>query len=38
VLLLLPVVDESANVFAGIAGGIVGGISGLVAAALRPAD
>jgi len=38
VLLLLPVVDESANVFAGITGGIVGGIAGLLAAALRPAD
>jgi membrane associated rhomboid family serine protease len=38
VLLLLPVFDDSANVFAGVAGGLVGGLAGLAAAALRPAD
>jgi len=38
VLLLLPIFDDSANVFAGVAGGLVGGLAGLAAAALRPAD
>jgi membrane associated rhomboid family serine protease len=38
VLLLLPIFDDAANVFAGLAGAIVGGLAGLVAAALRPAD
>lgn len=38
VLLLLPIFDDSANVFAGVAGGLVGGLAGLAAAAVRPAD
>lgn len=38
VLLLLPVFDDAANVFAGIAGGVVGGLAGLAAAALRTSD
>jgi len=37
VLLLLPVFDSSANIFAGLAGGLVGAISALAAAAIRPA-
>ena len=38
VLLLLPVFEDTANVWAGLAGGLVGGFSGLVAATLRPAE
>jgi membrane associated rhomboid family serine protease len=38
VLLLLPVFENQANVWAGIAGGIVGVLAGFAAAALRPAD
>lgn len=38
VLLLLPVFDSSANVFAGVAGGLVGGFAGLATTALRPND
>lgn len=36
-LLLLPVFDSSANVFAGVAGAVVGALAGLAAATLRPA-
>jgi hypothetical protein len=35
VLLALPIVDDAANVYAGIAGGIVGWVAGLAAASLR---
>jgi membrane associated rhomboid family serine protease len=35
VLLLLPVFDSSADVFAGLVGGAVGGLAGLAASALR---
>ena len=35
VLLVLPVFESTADVFAGIAGGIVGGLAGIAAAALR---
>jgi membrane associated rhomboid family serine protease len=35
VLLLLPVFDSSADVFAGLAGGAVGGLAGLAASAFR---
>jgi membrane associated rhomboid family serine protease len=35
VLLLLPVFDSSADVFAGLAGGAVGGLAGLAASVLR---
>jgi len=35
VLLLLPVFDASADVFAGLAGGAVGGLAGVLASALR---
>ena len=36
VLLMLPVFDSTANVFAGLVGGAVGGLAGLAASALRP--
>jgi membrane associated rhomboid family serine protease len=36
VLLALPIVEDTANVYAGLAGGIVGGLAGLAAASLRP--
>lgn len=35
VLLVLPVFDSSADVFAGLVGGVVGGLAGLVTSALR---
>jgi membrane associated rhomboid family serine protease len=38
VLLLLPVFDDAANLFAGVVGALVGGLAGIAAAALRPAD
>jgi len=38
VLLMLPVFDDAANVFAGLGGALVGGIAGLAAAALRPSQ
>lgn len=38
VLLLLPVFESSADVFAGLAGGLVGGLAGFAASALRPAE
>jgi membrane associated rhomboid family serine protease len=38
VLLLLPIFDDAANLFAGVVGGLVGGLAGVAAAALRPAD
>jgi membrane associated rhomboid family serine protease len=38
VLLLLPVFESTANVFAGLGGGLVGGLAGLAAAALRPSE
>jgi membrane associated rhomboid family serine protease len=38
VLLLLPVFENQANVWAGIAGGIVGVLAGFAAAAVRPAE
>ncbi len=37
-LLLLPVFDDEANVWAALAGGLVGGAAGFAAAALRPRD
>ncbi len=36
VLLMLPIFDSTANVFAGLVGGAVGGLAGLAASALRP--
>jgi membrane associated rhomboid family serine protease len=36
VLLALPIVEDTANVYAGLAGGIVGALAGLAAASLRP--
>jgi hypothetical protein len=36
VLLALPIVESSADVFAGLAGGIVGGLAGIAASSLRP--
>jgi membrane associated rhomboid family serine protease len=38
VLLLLPVFEDLANVYAGVGGALVGALCGLAAAALRPAD
>jgi membrane associated rhomboid family serine protease len=38
VLLALPIAEDSANVYAGLAGGAVGALAGLAAVALRPAD
>ncbi len=38
VILALPIFDDVANVFAGLAGGAVGLLAGLAAAAFRPAD
>jgi membrane associated rhomboid family serine protease len=38
VILLLPVFESSADVFAGLAGGAVGGLAGLAASALRPSE
>jgi membrane associated rhomboid family serine protease len=38
VLLLLPVFEDLANVYAGLGGAVVGALCGLAAAALRPAD
>jgi membrane associated rhomboid family serine protease len=38
VVLLLPVFESSADVFAGLAGGAVGGLAGLAASALRPSE
>lgn len=38
VLLLLPVFEDTANVFAGLGGALVGGLCGLAAAAMRPSD
>jgi membrane associated rhomboid family serine protease len=38
VVLLLPVFDSSADVFAGLAGGAVGGLAGLAASMLRPSE
>ncbi len=38
VVLLLPVFESSADVFAGLAGGLVGGLAGLAASALRPSE
>jgi membrane associated rhomboid family serine protease len=38
VLLLLPVFEDTANVFAGLGGGVVGALCGFAAARLRPAD
>jgi membrane associated rhomboid family serine protease len=35
-LLLLPLVDAEANIFAGLIGGLVGGAAGFAAAAVRP--
>ena len=38
VVLLLPLFDSSADVFAGLAGGAVGGLAGLAASVLRPSE
>jgi len=38
VVLLLPLFESSADVFAGLAGGAVGGLAGLAASALRPSE
>ena len=38
VLVALPIAEDSANVYAGLAGGAVGALAGLAAVALRPAD
>jgi len=38
VLLLLPVFESSADVFAGLAGGVVGGLAGFAASALRRSE
>jgi membrane associated rhomboid family serine protease len=38
VVLLLPLFESSADVFAGLAGGVVGGLAGLAASALRPSE
>jgi len=38
VLLLLPVFESSADVFAGLAGGVVGGLAGFAASALRVSE
>jgi membrane associated rhomboid family serine protease len=38
VILLLPLFDSSADVFAGLAGGAVGGLAGLAASVLRPSE
>jgi membrane associated rhomboid family serine protease len=38
VLLALPIFEDTANVYAGLAGGLVGAMAGFAAAALRPAD
>jgi membrane associated rhomboid family serine protease len=38
VLLLLPVFENQANVFAGIAGGLVGVLAGFAASAVRPSE
>ena len=37
VLLALPIFEDTANVYAGLAGGLVGAMAGFAAAALRPA-
>ncbi len=38
VLLALPIFEDTANAFAGLAGGTVGALAGLAAASLRPGD
>ena len=38
VVLLLPLFESSADVFAGLAGGAIGGLAGLAASALRPSE
>ena len=38
VLLALPIFEDTANTFAGLAGGAVGALAGLAAASLRPGD
>ncbi len=38
VLLALPIFEDTANAFAGLAGGAVGALAGLAAASLRPGD
>jgi len=38
VVLLLPLFESSADVFAGLAGGAVGGLAGLAASVLRPSE
>jgi membrane associated rhomboid family serine protease len=38
VLLALPIFEDTANVYAGLAGGVVGAMAGFAAASLRPAD
>ncbi len=38
VVLLLPLFESSADVFAGLAGAAVGGLAGLAASALRPSE
>ncbi len=38
VLLALPIFEDTANAFAGLAGGAVGALAGLAAASLRPSD
>jgi hypothetical protein len=38
VLLALPIFEDTANVYAGLAGGAVGAMAGFAAAALRPTD
>jgi membrane associated rhomboid family serine protease len=38
VILLLPVFDSSADVFAGLTGGLVGALAGLAASVLRPSE
>jgi membrane associated rhomboid family serine protease len=38
VVLLMPLFESSADVFAGLAGGAIGGLAGLAASALRPSE
>ncbi|MFL5871757.1 MAG: rhomboid family intramembrane serine protease [Solirubrobacterales bacterium] len=38
VLVALPIFEDTANVYAGLAGGAVGAVAGIAAAALRPGD